>query len=896
MADQAKNNINDSPISGWNRDVLFGLLALNKNLIKVEEFMVVLAQWNSDSQNTFRELFAEALKKTSTELDFIDFLLSEFLKSTSNTEIKNLAILADEILTKNKNLANFELGPLEEISKTLPKELINDAGRSTKPVSKKKDFSASIIVEGEEELGGGGEGIVFKATEHKLSRQIAIKIAKYKSYEERILREGRTLARLQHPGIVPIHFFGKSENGEPFYGMAILPKDGTLLWKIWKYYQNKLIRNEQENHIAFRELIQNLVQVCQTIQFAHNQKIIHRDIKPENIMVGSHGEVYVMDWGSALDLNIKHFDDDGNLINKESDYFYPRIGTYAYVPPEQIQGQYQKQSEQSDVFMLGGILYRILTHKSPFGGLNGINEKMRAEDFDLKPPSNFSPDVDLALESICMKAMQRFPEDRYSSAQAMLEDLTRWLADEPVSIFPEPFTKRAARWARRNRTFVTNAASVLILLLFGSLVFAYSQFIARKEIEQQKTVAIDNFATAMEYSQKNFDNLRNTFPFARKQGIARYQIASELAKNLADFLSKNPIHSKLNILCIDAHREAANAAAFLNLKEAETYYQKTLSLCDNYLNNPNIQDKHYEFKPQILLDYANWLRFKNRHAESLNELQIVNKFFLTREFASLKKTTQHLLKVELANYKFAAFLEMGILIEAQKFADNCDMLLKDNIELTEDEKANIGRFRMNYLFRKSELLNEKSLKKEAIESYINIAKMFDPDKFMTQEQETNYMSAINSKINLQFEAKMLENKLTKELGSCNILFSNLKNDFQPSPAYDDDYMISLINLAKYYNSVGQYEIALKNLDLALIVDSPNGNHVNTESLIAQTYSLAAETFALMKQPDESRNNREVAINKFNSILSKFPDRSLVRQRLIREKQLRMIDNILGTKD
>ncbi len=226
--------------------------------------------------------------------------------------------------------------------------------------------------------------------------------------------------------------------------------------------------------LALRKLLRRFMDVCNAIDYAHSRGVIHRDIKPANIIVGKFGETLVVDWGLAKPMGrADRGTDSGERLLMPSSASGSSetlpgsaLGTPAYMSPEQAEGQLERLGPRSDVYSLGATLYCLLTGQPPFAG--DVVDVIRAvQKGDFRPPRQLDPRIDPALEAICLKAMAHGPEDRYASSRALADDLDRWMADEPVSAWREPFSRRARRWARRNRTAVTAVSVVLLAVVVG---------------------------------------------------------------------------------------------------------------------------------------------------------------------------------------------------------------------------------------------------------------------------------------------------------------------------------------------------------------------------------------------------------------------------------------------
>jgi serine/threonine-protein kinase len=224
---------------------------------------------------------------------------------------------------------------------------------------------------------------------------------------------------------------------------------------------------------TLRGLLMRFVAVCNTLAYAHSRGVIHRDLKPANIMLGKFGESLVVDWGMAKAVDGKGTDRlaEPALLPRLSENVETQtvaaMGTPVYMSPEQAAGRLDLLGPTSDIYSLGATLYTLLTGKAPFHAENvgEVLQRVRAGEF--APPRRIKADIPAPLQAICLKAMALNPEDRYASGILFAEDIEHWLADEPVSSYPEPWHARARRQARRHRTLVTSMLAALLVAALG---------------------------------------------------------------------------------------------------------------------------------------------------------------------------------------------------------------------------------------------------------------------------------------------------------------------------------------------------------------------------------------------------------------------------------------------
>jgi hypothetical protein len=282
----------------------------------------------------------------------------------------------------------------------------------------------------EGELGRGAMGVVYKAKHLALNRVVAIKMISVRSFPteqsiRRFLAEAELAAAIDHPGIVPVYEVGEY-GGWPFFAMRLV-EGGSLAQHLPRLLADR------------RAAVRLLVQVARAVHCAHQHGVLHRDLKPANILLDSQGEPVVADFGLA-----KRLDCSGSLSSTGT-----ALGTPSYMAPEQVANS-KGTTTAADVYSLGAILFELLTGMPPFRA-NGILETLRQVQEEPPPPlRKLDPSIDATLELICLKCLEKSPQSRYSSAEALAADLDRWLVGDPVSVRPPSLTALLRVWARQN--------------------------------------------------------------------------------------------------------------------------------------------------------------------------------------------------------------------------------------------------------------------------------------------------------------------------------------------------------------------------------------------------------------------------------------------------------------
>ena len=262
-------------------------------------------------------------------------------------------------------------------------------------------------------LGEGGMGIVYKARQLSLNRPVALKMIKatrFASADElrRFQNEAEAVARLDHPNIVPIFEIGQFED-QHYFSMKLV--GGESLDKRLKDYA-----------ADFKGAARLVATAASAILHAHQRGILHRDLKPANILLDSDGQPHVTDFGLA-----KRVEGDSELTRSGA-----ILGTPAYMAREQASGRRGSVTTSTDVYGLGAILYALLTGRAPFGGTTVMDTLEQVRERPPESPRKLNPRVPRDLDVICLKCLEKDPRRRYASADALAEDLRRWLAGEPI--------------------------------------------------------------------------------------------------------------------------------------------------------------------------------------------------------------------------------------------------------------------------------------------------------------------------------------------------------------------------------------------------------------------------------------------------------------------------------
>ncbi len=544
------------------------------------------ADCTDESQSANEELLAKVLD---------DYLLA--LEQDSPLDIEELVTRHPQLEQRIRSMAE-SLAMLHGVTQEIRTGKPHQA--STETSKRLGDFEIG------QEIGRGGMGVVYEARQLSLQRQVALKVLPFAAVWDqkqiaRFRNEAQAAAQLQHPNIVPVYAVGQ-ERGVHFYAMQFIPGqslDGVLRELCcqnkqeprsggdWATVSTVVAANTQHTSVALSTLSKQCpqsgtgycraiaklgIQAAEALHYAHECGVIHRDIKPSNLLIDSQEKLWITDFGLARVQDSPGITMTGDVV-----------GTLRYMSPEQAAGQHALVDQRTDVYALGATLYELLTLQAAFLGEDRFQVLQAIEQREPPAPRSINSAIPADLETIVLESMAKSRDQRYPTAQALADDLKRFLEGKPTVARRPTIVDRGAKWLRRHRRVATAATLILLLATTISTVGAFMLAHEKSQKETALRTAEENLQQARLVVDRFGSHFSRQLEQIPGSGPLRQELLQDTLAYYQNFIAGATGNSELRAeLATTTFKAAAIANRLGKRNEAQQFYNSALLLFEAF--------------------------------------------------------------------------------------------------------------------------------------------------------------------------------------------------------------------------------------------------------------------------------------------------------------------------
>jgi len=421
------------------KNLLFGVIALQSDLIDTRQFVDACALWSSRKSMSLAEVLIQQGWLNDEDREHVEYLLQRRIAKQGGDVRQSLAAapvdLKLALASINDEALRQSILGLEESTSITTADAVPPSPRLLERITLKGLHST------------GGIGQVWIAHDQILGRDIALKELKADKASSprnrnRFFREAQLTGQLEHPGIVPVYEYATNDDGSRSYYTMRFVKGRTLTEVIRAYHEQRKADSGAAVSSELIRLLNDFTSICQTIAYAHSRNVIHRDLKGDNVIIGDFGEVIVLDWGLAKRLDENpveaefESDPEQTLVpsdevpgNSSGTMQGEKLGTPAYMAPEQATGQVDLIDKRTDVYGLAAILYEILVGEPPFQGKSIVEILNNVIHSLPQRPTEQIPGIPVELEQVCLRGLAKDRNERQESASELAYQVEGWIAE-----------------------------------------------------------------------------------------------------------------------------------------------------------------------------------------------------------------------------------------------------------------------------------------------------------------------------------------------------------------------------------------------------------------------------------------------------------------------------------